>query len=114
MRSDVVNERQETAKSSITIFAFVLTNNRLFKETIFLVWIYIFIHIYKIQKQISGLPSINVKVSLPVSSNKVRKILEREGSFDIFIKLYDETEQIFNIAVKFLWNPNPGGNHRWC
>ena len=45
-------------------------------------------------------------VSLPVNSHKVKKILKREGSFDIFIKFYDQIEQIFNNAVHFMWNPN--------
>ena len=33
--------------------------------------------------------------------NKV-KILKREGSFDIFIKLCDRIKQSFNTAVKFM------------
>ena len=60
----------------------------------------------------SWLLSINVKFSLPVSSNKVNKFLKREGSRDIFIKLYNQIEQIFNTTVKFMWNPNPDGD-RW-
>ena len=59
-------------------------------------------HIHKILKQISRLPSINLKFSLPVSSNKIKKFLKREESFDIFIKLYDQIEQIYNAAVKFM------------
>ena len=31
---------------------------------------------------------VSFKFSLPVSSNKVKIFLKREGSFDIFIKLY--------------------------
>ena len=56
---------------------------------------------------------MNFKYSLPVSSNKVKKVLKGKGSFDIFIKLYDQIEQILNTAVKFIWNLNLGGNYRW-
>ena len=60
----------------------------------------IFIHIYRIHKQFSWLPSINLKFSLPVNLYKVKKFLKREESFNIFIKLYNQTEQIFNSAMK--------------
>ena len=104
MPSDVFNGTQESAKPIFTIFVFVLNLE-------FLVWVWIFIHIYKNQKQISWLSSINLKFSLPVSSNKVKKFLQREESFDSFIKLYDQIEQIFNTAVKFMWKPNSDGNY---
>ena len=52
MRSDVFNGRQKIANTIIAIFVFVL-NLRFF------VWIWFFIHIYRIQKQIFWLPSIN-------------------------------------------------------
>ena len=32
--------------------------------------------------------------------------LKREGCFDILIKLCDQIEQIFNIAIKFMQNSN--------
>ena len=65
MRSEVLDGRKKICKPIFTIFVFVLNLN-------FFVWIQIFIHIYRIQKQISWLPSINPKFSLPVSSNKVK------------------------------------------
>ena len=37
----------------------------------------------------------------------VKKFLNRKGSFNIFIKLYDQIEQIFNTTGKFMRNPNP-------
>ena len=65
MRSEVLDGRKKICKPIFTIFVFVLNLK-------FFVWIQIFIHIYRIQKQISWLPSINPKFSLPVSSNKVK------------------------------------------
>ena len=76
IRSDIFNGRQEIAKPIITIF----------------------MHIYRIQKQISWLPNINLKFSLPISSNKLKFFLKSEGSFDIFIKLYSQIEQVFNAC----------------
>ena len=73
MQSDVPNGRQEITKPIITIFEFVLNLE--------FVLIQIFIHVYRIQKQISWLSSINLTFSLPFSSNKIKKILKHEVSF---------------------------------
>ena len=106
MPRDIFNGRQETARHIITIFVFVLNLE-------FLVWIFFFLPIYRTQKQISWLSSINLKFSVPVSSNKVKKFLKCKGSFNIFIKLCGQIKHIFNTAVKFTWKPNPNGNYRW-
>ena len=37
----------------------------------------------------------------------------REGTFDIFNRIYDQIEQIFNTVVKFMQNPDPDQNYGW-
>ena len=103
MRSEieVFNEWQEIRKPIIAIFVLV-RNLEIF------VWTYIFIHIYRSP----GRPA-NFKFSLPARSNKVKNLLKHVASFDISVKLYDRIDQIFNTAMKFMWNPNPEGNYRW-
>ena len=96
MRSDVFNERQEIAKIRYLKYLCLVKSS----------WLNLLLQskfLYTWNSETNFLADQKIfKFSFPVSSNKVKKILKRKGSFDIFVKFYDQIEQFFKTALKFM------------